>query len=186
MSRRAQPGKKEQNLQFVVIDPSSDRGSSDIRRIVRSHAGGWIWRQLRESQDNTQPGAEGEEDELEAGSAVHEGNQGRHRSTCHTGKPSPSVAGLISEAVREFAPELVQKAGIGDPRMHLSRVSSEKLDPFQSYISTSPLPSGLVSNSNKYCKTSPRTHLTTSSSSFTNPYSQAYRFYGPASCQNPP
>lgn len=165
MSRRAPAGKKEQNLQFVTIDPSSDRGSSDIRRIVRSHAGGWIWRQLRENQDNPQPDPEEEQekDVLSADPSARDESQGRHRSTSQTGKLSPSVA----EALREFTPEIVQRAGNGGRPMPLSRVSSEKLDPFQSYISTSPLPSGLVSNSNKYCKTppkhSPHRHLLTCS-----------------------
>lgn len=167
MSRRAPAGNKEQNLQFVTIDPSSDRGSSDIRRIVRSHAGGWIWRQLRENQDNPQldPEEEQEEDELSADPSVRMESQGRHRSTSQTGKPTSAVA----EALREFTPEIVQRAGNGGRPMlmPLSTVSSEKLDPFQSYISTSPLPSGLVSNSNKYCKTppkhSPHRHLLTCS-----------------------
>ncbi|KAJ5890523.1 uncharacterized protein N7473_006751 [Penicillium subrubescens] len=153
MSRRAPAAKKQQTLQFVTIDPSSDQGSSHIRRIVRSHAGGWIWRQLRDSQDNPQPDPEEEEeeDELEAGPSVREESQGRRQSTSQPRKPSPSVVGSLWEAPREFAPELVQRAGNGGRPMQLSRVSSEKLDPFQSYISTSPLPSGLVSNSNKYC-----------------------------------
>lgn len=185
MSRKVPAGKKEQNLQFVTIDPSSDRGSSHIRRIVRSHAGGWIWRQLRDSQDNPQPDPEEGNDELEGDTSVREESQRRTSSTSQTGKPSPSVTGSIAGAMREFAPELVQRAGNGGRPMQLSRVSSDKLDPFQSYISTSPLPSGLVSNSNKYCRTPPKHSLTTSLS-FTNPSSQAYPCYGPASCQNPP
>lgn len=172
MSRRAPAAKKEQTLQFVTIDPSSDQGSSQVRRIVRSHAGGWMWRQLRENQDNPQHGTE-EEDDVEADPSVREEKQSRTRSTSQTGKPSPSVA----EALRELAPELVSRAGNGGRPMQLSRVSSEKLDPFQSYISTSPLPSGLVSNSNKYCKTP---HALTPSPSSTDPSSQAYPCYGPA------
>lgn len=183
MPRRAPAGEKQQYLQFVTIDPSSNRENSNLRRIVRSHAGGWVWRRLLESQDSLQadPGVD-DEFEIETGLIVHEKTvQSRPRSTPKSDKPNHPIAGILSEASRDFVPKPVQRAGNGNPSMQLSSVSSEKLDPFQSYTSTSPLPNGLVSSSNKYCKSSSMT----STPSSANISSQVYRWYGLALCQGP-
>ena len=152
MSQKPEKGKGKKALQFVTIDPSSSGGRSDTRRIVRSHAGGWMWRQLQAARENSE--ADYEEDLLEPGPSTIEENEDLDRPTPSAEKSSASVAGSQSESQvpKVSGRERIQRKRNKRAHMELSRVSCDKLDPFQCYISSSPLSSGLVSNSNKYCK----------------------------------
>ncbi|CEJ55111.1 hypothetical protein PMG11_01386 [Penicillium brasilianum] len=110
-----------------------------------------MWRKLRAAQGNSEPALE--EDSLEPDAFTTEEFDDLDQPTPSTRKPSASAVGLPSDSQvpKDSGRDSTRRKRSKRASMELSRVSCDQLDPFQCYISSSPLPSGLVSNSNKYC-----------------------------------
>lgn len=111
-----------------------------------------MWRQLQAARENSEAGLE--EDLPEPGPSTTKKNDDLDQPTPSAENSSASMAGSQSEsqAQKDYGRERIQRKRNKRAHMELSRVSCDKLDPFQCYISSSPLSSELVSNSNKYCK----------------------------------
>lgn len=182
MSRSSQkPRRDKVNLCFVTSDPSSGGGKTNNLHIVRSHAGKWRWSEARKKKTTTtqEKAAIGEKfprrrlsisEELDASdtSAQYTSSSGSKDSS-----PDDDLDFLFStleeevsiiECPEEIPPEEVYNTystQMPEPKwptycnagtVNVYGITPNILDPFQQYPHTSPLPSELVSNANKYCK----------------------------------
>jgi hypothetical protein len=163
MNRGKQPGRLKDDsggLHFIISDPSIKGNSkSQSARVVRSHVGKWTWENVRKgtSRKERRPAIK-----APAENAV-DGDASTWLDWSDT-SDSALASGIIYDSTESSSsPRSMDRwlddfmAGSSDgssPSLLLSPRSSidiDILDPFQSRVS-SPIPSGLVSNSNKYCK----------------------------------
>jgi hypothetical protein len=141
-------------FQFVAEDPSSGKITSNNLHKVRSHAGKWIWRQLRHGRDNanTRPGR----NHLDSDSAVSDTHRIPEMSEPKESRPFElpcTSSAAQSSKIQTLEDDCIENPQINmEPSTPRTDSISGILDPFQSHISPSPLSDELVSHSMQYCR----------------------------------
>lgn len=131
--KASMPSQTPEEFHFILSNPSSEVSASDLYR-VRSHVRRWTWQHVRKQQKKIR--REEEQSDPTACDLLNDDQNQPQNSGSPPFAPSQSH-NVFDQSSYLTSPPLIHS------------IDAELIDPFATHV-TSPIPSQLVSNSNKY------------------------------------